>query len=50
MSVAISKQIVVESPDWTIDEAFDKQSELATPAIGSDDAREGLTWFLGPMS
>jgi len=45
MSVAISKRIVDESPDWSTEDAFDKQSELATPAITSDDAREGVLAF-----
>ncbi|EFQ83268.1 acetyl-CoA acetyltransferase [Aeromicrobium marinum DSM 15272] len=46
MSVRIGKQIVTESPDWTTDEAFDRQSDLAAPAVFSDDAREGVQAFV----
>ncbi|WP_312855881.1 crotonase/enoyl-CoA hydratase family protein [Nocardioides stalactiti] len=45
MSVAISKQIVLESPDWSTAEEFQRQSELATPAIFSEDAVEGVVAF-----
>lgn len=45
LSVAVSKRIVDESPAWPADEAFDRQTELASPVILSDDAREGVDAF-----
>ncbi len=45
LSVAIGKRIVDESPGWPADEAFDRQTELASPVILSDDAREGVAAF-----
>ncbi|MEO9138311.1 MAG: crotonase/enoyl-CoA hydratase family protein [Jatrophihabitans sp.] len=45
LSVAISKRIVDESPDWTVDGAYDRQTELATPILTSADATEGVRAF-----
>ena len=45
LSVAVGKRIVDESPSWDRDEAFDRQTELASPVILSDDAREGVAAF-----
>lgn len=45
MSVAIGKRIVQEAPHWDADEAFVRQSELAAPAISSQDAAEGVAAF-----
>lgn len=45
LSVAAGKRIVDESPGWALDEAFDRQTELASPVILSDDAREGVEAF-----
>jgi acetyl-CoA C-acetyltransferase len=45
LSVAVGKRIVDESPSWDADEAFDRQTELASPVILSDDAREGVAAF-----
>ncbi|MDP2773565.1 MAG: enoyl-CoA hydratase-related protein, partial [Nocardioides sp.] len=45
LSVAVGKRIVDESPYWAADEAFDRQTELASPVILSADAREGVEAF-----
>lgn len=45
LSVAMSKRIVEESPDWTSAEEFDRQSDLAGVAIVSEDAVEGVAAF-----
>ena len=45
LSVAVSKRIVEESPDWSVDEAFAKQADLAMEAILSEDATEGVAAF-----
>ncbi|WP_040799629.1 crotonase/enoyl-CoA hydratase family protein [Nocardia higoensis] len=45
LSVAASKRIIDESPDWTQAEAFAKQGEIALPALFSKDAAEGALAF-----
>lgn len=45
LSVAVSKRIVEESPDWSVAEAFAKQADLAMEAILSEDATEGVAAF-----
>lgn len=45
LSVAISKRIVDESPDWSIEEAFDRQTALSASALMSEDAAEGIRAF-----
>ncbi|MFH5210840.1 crotonase/enoyl-CoA hydratase family protein [Antrihabitans sp. NCIMB 15449] len=45
LSLAASKRIVDESADWTHDEGFDKQTEIAATALFSDDATEGVRAF-----
>ncbi len=45
LSVAMSKRIVEESPDWSSEEEFDRQSDLAGVAIVSEDAAEGVAAF-----
>jgi acetyl-CoA C-acetyltransferase len=45
LSVEVSRRIVEESPDWPLDEAFDRQSDLAGIALGSEDAVEGVMAF-----
>jgi acetyl-CoA C-acetyltransferase len=45
LSVAMSKRIVEESPDWSAEEEFDRQSDLAGVAIVSEDAVEGVAAF-----
>jgi acetyl-CoA C-acetyltransferase len=45
LSVQVSKQIVEQAPDWSVDEAFGRQSDLAMTAILSEDAAEGVAAF-----
>ncbi|KRB78535.1 enoyl-CoA hydratase [Nocardioides sp. Root190] len=45
LSVAVGKQIVEAAPGWTLEEGFARQSELASPVVLSDDAREGVAAF-----
>ena len=45
ISVEVSKAIVAGAPDWSLDEGFEKQSELATRALMSQDASEGVRAF-----
>jgi enoyl-CoA hydratase len=45
LSLAASKRVVVESPDWQSDEAFAKQGEIITPVFMSKDAQEGAASF-----
>lgn len=45
LSVAVGKRIVDEAPSWSAEEGFERQTELATPAMLSDDAREGVAAF-----
>ena len=45
LSVTVGKQIVDAAPTWSPDEGFERQSELASPVILSDDAREGVAAF-----
>ncbi|MGW0022734.1 crotonase/enoyl-CoA hydratase family protein [Rhodococcus sp. NPDC003383] len=45
LAVAVTKQIVAAAADWSSDEAFAKQMEIAGPVFVSEDAREGATAF-----
>ena len=45
LSVAVGKQVVDAAAGWSPDEAFERQSILASPVILSDDAREGVAAF-----
>lgn len=45
LSVAVGKQIVDAALTWSPEEGFARQSELASPVILSDDAREGVAAF-----
>ncbi len=45
LSIEVSKEIVAASPDWSLAEGFDRQTELASRAIMSDDAGEGVRAF-----
>lgn len=45
LSVAVSKQIIEEAPDWSTADEFDRQADLATRAILSEDAAEGIAAF-----
>lgn len=45
LAVAISKQVILESADWTADDMWQKQQELVMPVFVSEDAIEGATAF-----
>jgi enoyl-CoA hydratase len=45
LALAASKRIVLESPGWDDDEAWQRQGEIAGPVFVSEDAREGATAF-----
>lgn len=45
LSVSVGKHVVDAAPSWSADEAFQRQSELASPVLLSDDAREGVAAF-----
>ena len=45
LAVAISKQIVLQSEDWSAEEMWQKQQELAMPVFTSEDAIEGSVAF-----
>jgi enoyl-CoA hydratase len=45
LALAASKQIVSQAQDWSEEEAWAKQGEIAGPVFVSEDAREGATAF-----
>ncbi len=45
MAVVASKQIMRESAEWSAQELFSKQNEIALPVFASEDAIEGATAF-----
>jgi enoyl-CoA hydratase len=45
LAVAITKQIARSSFDWTLEEGWERQSELMAPVFVSEDAQEGATAF-----
>jgi enoyl-CoA hydratase len=45
LALEASKRILVEAPNWSEDEAWQRQGEIAGPVFGSEDAREGATAF-----
>ena len=45
LAVAVSKQVILESADWTAENMWKKQGELVLPVFGSEDAIEGATAF-----
>jgi enoyl-CoA hydratase len=45
LAVAVSKQVVKESADWSAAEMWKKQQELVLPIFGSEDAMEGSIAF-----
>ncbi len=45
LAVVAGKRVVVESPQWPIDEAFARQSEILDPVFASQDAAEGSLAF-----
>lgn len=45
LAVRATKQVIVEAPEWSRDEMFDRQRDITVPVRGSEDAREGATAF-----
>ncbi len=45
LAVAASKAVMMGQSDWSQDEMFDKQNEIAMPVFVSEDAIEGATAF-----
>ncbi len=45
LAVKASKQVIVESGDWSSDEMWKKQQAIVTPVFASQDAIEGATAF-----
>jgi enoyl-CoA hydratase len=45
LAVAAAKRVVVESADWPLSDAFERQEVYVDPVRGSRDAREGATAF-----
>ena len=45
LAVAVSKQVVQQSEDWSADEMWAKQGELVLAVMTSEDAIEGATAF-----
>jgi len=45
LALMASKQILIESPDWSLDKEFDRQAAISGPVFTSEDAREGATAF-----
>ncbi|WAL69709.1 crotonase/enoyl-CoA hydratase family protein [Amycolatopsis cynarae] len=45
VSVRVSKRIVDEALDWTTEEAFRRQGDIASAAVLSEDATEGVLAF-----
>jgi len=45
LAVRATKQIIVQSPDWNLDESFDRQRAISEPVRGSEDAKEGARAF-----
>jgi enoyl-CoA hydratase len=45
LAVRVSKQVMVESANWTTGEMWQRQAKLIEPIFSSADAREGATAF-----
>jgi enoyl-CoA hydratase len=45
LAVRATKRVIVEAPQWSRAEMFDKQREITLPVRESEDAREGATAF-----
>ncbi|WP_035130426.1 crotonase/enoyl-CoA hydratase family protein [Conexibacter woesei] len=46
LSLLASKQIIAAAPDWSTEEAFQRQAEVAGAAMASQDAQEGMRAFV----
>ncbi|MGB0962123.1 MAG: crotonase/enoyl-CoA hydratase family protein, partial [Mycobacterium sp.] len=45
LAVAVTKQVIAKSVDWSEEEMWKKQRELISPVFASKDAMEGATAF-----
>ncbi len=45
LAVAISKQVIQESADWSTEDMWQKQQDIVMPVFGSEDAMEGSIAF-----
>lgn len=45
LAVAVTKEVIAKSADWSADEMWKKQLELISPVFASKDAMEGATAF-----
>ena len=45
LAVAVSKQVILQSEDWSTSEMWEKQTALVMPVFGSEDAIEGSVAF-----
>jgi enoyl-CoA hydratase len=45
MAIRVSKQVIIESGDWSAAEMWEKQQSLVLPVLTSEDAIEGATAF-----
>jgi enoyl-CoA hydratase len=45
LALIAAKQIIEQSPEWSSEEMWAKQGEIAGPVMTSEDAREGATAF-----
>jgi enoyl-CoA hydratase len=46
LALAASKEVLVRSVDWSLDEQFDRQEEIVNPVRESADAKEGALAFV----
>ena len=46
LALAASKQVLVRSADWSLEEQFDRQEEIVNPVRESADAKEGALAFV----
>ncbi|MGD1934800.1 MAG: crotonase/enoyl-CoA hydratase family protein [Candidatus Phaeomarinobacter sp.] len=45
LAVQVSKQVVLQSQDWSLDELYPRQNQLIGPVIMSKDAQEGAAAY-----
>lgn len=45
LALAATKQVIIESQDWSLEEMFKKQGAIINPVFGSKDAMEGAAAF-----
>lgn len=45
LAVAVSKQVIMESADWSAEEMWKKQGDIVSPVFASEDAMEGAIAF-----